>query len=485
MEKKQFNLFMFFLGLILLFNIVYGDSNGIWHYAEDVVPGTFGSDEQRGDFEFIDNVIFNELTKFNNFADFNNNVSIKGSLKINSSVGRGIKSYSSIDDGIAGITSASGKSAIYGWAKNPNAYSGYFDGGNFIISSGNVGIGTTNPSTKLDIRGNTYISGNLGVGITNPSYKLQVQGDVYANGGWLRVSGPRGIYFESYGGGWYMTDNTWIRSYGSKNIYQNAGILRTDGTFQVGSSGGTLNVVNGGNFAYRSNVLFANTAGKVGIGTSYPSQKLDVRGNTYISGSVGIGRSTSSTYKLDVLGNVRANDFFINYKKNCQRLYTDSSGKIQCGTNTGDADSDPTNELQNLYSVLSRGNSAGYYRISNLANPIYSRDAATKEYVDSKVGGGGNYVSIYRKYGLVRRIYNGFDRQWGVSCNSGDIMINCEFWLGYGSDWSNFQNSNYYDHTILSTSWINNNVCYVRAAVYDSGWNNYKVKPVALCMRII
>jgi hypothetical protein len=34
-----------------------------------------------------------------------------------------------------------------------------------------------------------------------------------------------------------MEDSTWIRSYGSKSIYHNAGILRTDGTLQVGSSG--------------------------------------------------------------------------------------------------------------------------------------------------------------------------------------------------------------------------------------------------------
>ena len=41
----------------------------------------------------------------------------------------------------------------------------------------------------------------------------------------------------TYGGGWYMSDANWIRTYGSKNIYQNSGILRTDGTLQVGNGG--------------------------------------------------------------------------------------------------------------------------------------------------------------------------------------------------------------------------------------------------------
>lgn len=31
---------------------VWADSNGIWHEAEDVLPGTFGSDEVDGDYIF-------------------------------------------------------------------------------------------------------------------------------------------------------------------------------------------------------------------------------------------------------------------------------------------------------------------------------------------------------------------------------------------------------------------------------------------------
>lgn len=39
-----------------------------------------------------------------------------------------------------------------------------------------------------------------------------------ANGGWHRSYGPTGWYNGTYGGGWYMTDSTYIRSYGSKQV---------------------------------------------------------------------------------------------------------------------------------------------------------------------------------------------------------------------------------------------------------------------------
>lgn len=42
--------------------------------------------------------------------------------------------------------------------------------------------------------------------------------DVYSNG-WLRTVGQTGWYSESYGGGWYMTDSTWLRAYNNKQIY--------------------------------------------------------------------------------------------------------------------------------------------------------------------------------------------------------------------------------------------------------------------------
>lgn len=93
--------------------------------------------------------------------------------------------------------------------------------------------------------GNAYIKGSVGIGTTNPQHKLDVNGNIRANG-WLRTTGATGWVNDTYGGGLCMTDATWVRIYGSKSFYQASGILRTDGTLQVGASGTYLNVASGG-----------------------------------------------------------------------------------------------------------------------------------------------------------------------------------------------------------------------------------------------
>jgi len=48
---------------------------------------------------------------------------------------------------------------------------------------------------------------------SNPTFN-----QIYAND-WFRVNGSDGIYWQSYGGGWQMTDTTWIRAYNGKAVY--------------------------------------------------------------------------------------------------------------------------------------------------------------------------------------------------------------------------------------------------------------------------
>ncbi len=45
----------------------------------------------------------------------------------------------------------------------------------------------------------------------------------YANG-WFRLNGAGGLYWQNYGGGWNMSDATWLRTYGNKPILASGGV---------------------------------------------------------------------------------------------------------------------------------------------------------------------------------------------------------------------------------------------------------------------
>ena len=62
--------------------------------------------------------------------------------------------------------------------------------------------------------GSMYNSGTL-----ESDGRIYADNGVHVRGDWLRVNGTNGIYFESYGGGWYMSDQSWVRAYNSKSIY--------------------------------------------------------------------------------------------------------------------------------------------------------------------------------------------------------------------------------------------------------------------------
>ena len=73
---------------------------------------------------------------------------------------------------------------------------------------------------------NWYTNGvvNCGSNMYNAG-TFESDGRIYADNGchvrgdWLRVNGTKGIYFESYGGGWFMQDTTYVRVYNLSLIH--------------------------------------------------------------------------------------------------------------------------------------------------------------------------------------------------------------------------------------------------------------------------
>lgn len=74
---------------------------------------------------------------------------------------------------------------------------------NTFPTTGNVGIGTTNPQFKLDVHGNVYHQGKLSIGTTYNGFALNVAGNAYVIGGhtfinegygYLSASAPTGMF---------------------------------------------------------------------------------------------------------------------------------------------------------------------------------------------------------------------------------------------------------------------------------------------------
>ena len=118
-----------------------------------------------------------------------------------------------------------------------------------------------------------YYWANMKVSSTSSTSTSPTFSTCYTNN-WFRSTGQTGWYNETYEGGWYMTDTTWVRTYNSKGIYTNTGTIYNLGHVW----------------------LACNNGYNVGIGTTSPSYKLHVSGDSY---ATGWSRAASGFYCQD------------------------------------------------------------------------------------------------------------------------------------------------------------------------------------------
>jgi hypothetical protein len=149
---------------------------------------------------------------------------------------------------------------------------------------GLVDNGTQRFLAKTD--GTVFASGQISGASFSTGGNITASGAVYASN-WFRSYGVSGWYNETYGGGIYMADTTWVRTYGSKNLYVDAQI-RVDGGANIQQSGvdqGAIYIQQGigidSNQVEASGALFLNALGggvRVnGLGTD--NYGLTVNGN--------------------------------------------------------------------------------------------------------------------------------------------------------------------------------------------------------------
>ncbi|EAR9444193.1 shufflon system plasmid conjugative transfer pilus tip adhesin PilV, partial [Salmonella enterica] len=83
------------------------------------------------------------------------------------------------------------------------------------------GVATLN--SDLIVAGNGQVNGNLNSNKTVSGTTITSRGETYTNN-WFRTMGDGGIYFQKYGGGWYMADTNTITAYAGKNVQTTAGL---------------------------------------------------------------------------------------------------------------------------------------------------------------------------------------------------------------------------------------------------------------------
>lgn len=146
---------------------------------------------------------------------------------------------------------------------------------------------------------NNYYWANVKISTSANTQTQPSVNTIYANN-WFRSQGDSGWYNESYGGGIWMNDSNWIKTYGGKSFYCDNQIYSSNsikmGNISLEYTNEINNSANGDlylNYRNSGNVSLCQGGGNVGIGAIYPFYKLDVDGQVRASGFI------HSDYKMN------------------------------------------------------------------------------------------------------------------------------------------------------------------------------------------
>lgn len=100
-----------------------------------------------------------------------------------------------------------------------------------------MGANDINNAANVTASGTVTAGGDVNAAGTVTGATARIAGETYT-GNWFRTQGDTGWYSEKWGGGWYMSDSSWIRAYGNKGVYTpgqlRGGTVTSEGRTEVG-----------------------------------------------------------------------------------------------------------------------------------------------------------------------------------------------------------------------------------------------------------
>ena len=314
----------------------------------------------------------------------------------------------------------------------------------YITATGNIGVGTTSPSHKLDCNGTARFAND-----TSVDADLQVLGLIQCQTSVSWSGGNSNNANTAYGWGDHSTQG-YLTSLGAAGNVTNAKISNWDDAYGWGNhaaagyanlSGGTTftghvysperfghagdtdtylrfpaantcSIVTGG-----STRIYFKSDGKVGVNTTSPSHTLDV------NGTARFGNDTSVDADLEVLGTVKSNIGFFAYGSPTKGI--NASGNFVNGTTIGASDS----HQRSIKDTRADGDVTPTNFASRIASFSFTDDIAnsTRNW-DSILTMKGWDGSTYRVWQLM-----------GNASTSGDTDTNLYFREGLGSSWGSLQ----------------------------------------------
>lgn len=202
---------------------------------------------------------------------------------------------------------------------------------------------------------------------------------------WFRSIGSTGWYSESYGGGWYMADSTWIRTYGSKSVYQNTGQIRTDG-YLVTNGGITVGATSPNNDTYKSHVTGNSwSSGYIRAGAGFYHNS--VNSNSYVLLAGGSYKSLANFAK----GNAGASNrgvYVTNGTVTAMTYYLNAT--VNSGASGNLAYYSGTNSIDDYTST-----------IGSSSTPIYINNGIPNAANSYKIVNSGHYFSVFGISGFI------------------------------------------------------------------------------------